>query len=253
MGIVPAGADVKITPLRPETAPPVVLPDYVAILAVESADPFTFHVEFQLDYSPDLPARMARYGNSLGLQYGLRVRSVLLLLRPVDGLGELPRIGEFAIGETVTRHPFSVVKLWEVDAGPLLATKDARLLPWAMLLKLSGAEAREVAALVARQGDDETTARFLTMGSLRYHRSELERMLGEAQMGLLEAILEGSSLVQELRAKAAGEARAKGQVEGRLRAGPRDRRRKRAGCSGERCGPFIPTWKPCRRSTQSHR
>jgi hypothetical protein len=46
LSILPLGAVFTLAPLRPETAPPVILPDYVAVLWVNSGDPFIFHVEF---------------------------------------------------------------------------------------------------------------------------------------------------------------------------------------------------------------
>ena len=104
LGIVPPGAKVKVTPLRPETAPAMVFPDYAAIVAVDSGEPFIFHIEFQLQYRAVVPARMARYGVSLAWQYGRRVVSVLLLLHPEGALAEIPEVGEYAIGRD-SRNP----------------------------------------------------------------------------------------------------------------------------------------------------
>lgn len=219
LGILPAGAEVTVTPLRPETAPAVVLPDYVAVLAVEADDPFTFHVEFQLNYHNDVPRTMARYGGSLAWQYGRRVVSVLLLLRPSRVPEVIPRAGQYDIGDTRTTHPFLVVRLWEIDPAPILESADPRMLPWAMLMNSNDAEVRKVADALARHGDQESIGRFLTLGGLRYDRSLLEEMLGGPKMGLVQAILEGSSIVREVvdqaRAEAQAEGRAAGEAQGR--------------------------------------
>ena len=218
LGVIPPGADVQITPLRPETAPAVIMPDFVASLLIDSGEPFIFHVEFLLAYNAEIPAAMARYGGSLACQYRRRVMSVLALLRPLGVPKTIPEVGDFAIGETCTRHPFRVVRLWEVDAGPLLEVDDWRLLPWSVLMKSTDEEVRRVAGILARDGDEESIGRFLTLGSIRYDRRQLEEMLGASRMGLVEAILEGSSLVREVVEKASRkatvEASAKGLAEG---------------------------------------
>lgn len=214
LGIGPLNAEAGITPLRTETAPPVVMPDYVAVLVVNADQPFTFHVEFHLDYYKEIPSEMARYGMSLAAQHRRPVVSLLVLLRPDRVPDAIPAIGEYAVGETRTTHPFRVVRLWEVAAGPVLSSKDPRLFPWALLMKSTGHEVRTLGAQVGRFGDEETIARFLTLGSLRYDRSALEEMLGGPKMGLVEAILEGSSLVKEAKEKAVAQGHAQGHAQG---------------------------------------
>lgn len=206
LGIIPADADVEITPLRPETAPTVIMPDFVALLAVDRGRPFILHVEFLLSYHTDVPSTMARYGGSLAWQYRRPVKSILVLLRPRGVPKIVPEVGDFVIGVTCTTHPFRVVRLWEIDPRPLLERHDWRLLPWSVLMKSSDEEVRRIAEILARDGDEESVGRFLTLGSIRYDRSHLEEMLGASKMGLVEAILEGSSLVKEVADKAAEKA-----------------------------------------------
>ena len=64
-----------------------------------------------------------------------------------------------------------------------------------------------MAQVLARQNDEQLLYRFLTLGSLRYDREQLKEMLGASKMGLIQAILEGSSLVKEERDKAREEGR----------------------------------------------
>jgi len=47
LGFVPAGIRPDIQPLRPETAPSMVLPDYVAVVRIGRGNPIIFHAEFQ--------------------------------------------------------------------------------------------------------------------------------------------------------------------------------------------------------------
>jgi hypothetical protein len=212
LGLIPAGSRAEVQPLRAESSPAVVLPDYVAVVRIDDADPIIFHAEFQSTYYRGLPGEMARYGGSLAWQHRMAVESVLVLLRRQGVPAAIPRIGRYDIFKTRTSHPFRVVKLWEIDPAPVLETKDPRLLPWALLMKSTDEQVRKIAAVVARQGDEEAIGRFFLMGSLRYDRSSLAAMLGGREMGLIKAILDGSSIVQEIRQ----EGREEGLETGRL-------------------------------------
>ena len=212
LGIIPAGVEADIQPLRPETAPAVVLPDFVAVVRTGAGLQLIFHAEFQYNYHQDVPRDMARYGGSLAWQYQMLVCSVLLLLRPDRAPAEIPEVGEYNIGTTRTVHPFKVVRLWELDPAPILETGNPRLLPWALLMKSTDEQVRSIASIVARQGDDEAVVRFLVSGSVRYDRNTLEEMLGGRKMGLMRAILDGSKVVQERVDEASAAARVEGQA-----------------------------------------
>src|ERR1019366_6704565 len=143
------------------------------------------------------------------------VKSVLVMLRRERVPAEIPEVGDYSIGDTHTTHPFKTVRLWEIDSTPVLETNDLKLLPWALLLKSTESQVRKIASMVAGQEDDEAVGRFLTLGSLRYDRDSLNEMLGGGKMGLVRAILDGSSIVQEERDQAAAEGEAKGEAKGR--------------------------------------
>jgi hypothetical protein len=142
----------------------------------------------------------------------------LVMLRRERVPAEIPEVGDYSIGDTHTTHPFKTVRLWEIDSTPVLETNDPKLLPWALLLKSTESQVRKIASMVAGQEDDEAVGRFLTLGSLRYNRNSLNEMLGGRKMGLVRAILDGSSLVQEERDQAAAEGRAEGLAQGQAAA-----------------------------------
>jgi hypothetical protein len=200
--------------LRPETAPPVIFPDYVAALTTPSGAISLVHAEFYTHYHVTVPGKMARYGGSLAGQHQCRVDSVLLLLRPEGAPGNIPLVGEYTVGVTTTLPPFRTVRLWELDPAIVIESENPRMFPWAVLMKCDDEQVRALATAVARYGDEETFGRFLTLGSIRYDRNRLEEMLGGQKMGLVEAILEGSSLVREAKEKAESEGRAAGLAAG---------------------------------------
>ena len=166
LGFVPAGVEADIQPLRPESAPAVVLPDFVAVMLKALQEPVIAHAEFESRYDSDVPKNMARYGGSLSWQHQMPVDSVLVLLRPEGVPAQVPEMGRYDIGATQTAHPYRVVRLWQLDPTPVLETNNPRLLPWALLMRSTDEEARRIASIVASQGDDEAVSRFLQLGSL---------------------------------------------------------------------------------------
>ena len=136
-----AGINKPFDRIRPETAPPVVLPDYVALVRTSpEGEQVVFHAEFESRYDREIPSQMARYGGSLAWQYQMPVESVLVLLRREGVPAEIPDVGHYRIGATHTLHRYKVVRLWELDPSPVLETGNARLLPWALLMKSDDAQ-----------------------------------------------------------------------------------------------------------------
>jgi hypothetical protein len=148
LGFIPAGVEPDIQPLRPETAPSMVLPDYVAVVRIGPGDPIIFHAEFQSNYHHDVPRDMARYGGSLAWQHQMPVESVLVMLRPKGVPAEIPEVGHYRIGVTHTTHPFKTLyacgrsiqrRCWRPN--------DPKLLPWALLLKSTDEQVRKLRRL----------------------------------------------------------------------------------------------------------
>lgn len=223
LGLFPEDADISIRPLRPETAPPIRIVDLVAGLTAVGRPEFLFHVEFCISLDAGVLETIACYGGSLATQYRtMDVHSVLVLLDRRRGAAN-PTGGEFARYRTRIQHGFDTVRMWELDPRPILDSGDLRFLAWAVVMASTEEQVLSVAGRIRESRDEEAAARFLTLGSLRYDREVLERMLGGAHMGLMEAILEGSSLVHDLvdrktaaaRSQALGEGREEGLEKGR--------------------------------------
>ena len=128
-GLVPPGVEAELSPLR-----------------------CVVHVEFFVVYRNGILEIMARYGGSLAWQCKVPVHSVLSLLCP-DG----------AIGPTRVTHEFRAVKMWELDPEPVLNAQDPGILPWAMLMQLSRAQAEKLGAEAGRTGNEEWIGRFLVL------------------------------------------------------------------------------------------
>ena len=198
MGAARRGAHVDIKPLRPETSPPAVYPDYVARVVVDSESPFVFHVEFQLVYKGEVPDKVTRRAASLMLQHNLPVITALLLLDEKRTPADVPDRGEICIPPTRITHEYRVLRAWQLDPAILYESGNIRLLPWALLMNVSDDEARRIVGVVEREGDEETRARVAVLAVTRYGKRKAESILGGFSMGLMDALME-SEFFTELR------------------------------------------------------
>lgn len=217
LGFIPAGAEADIEPLHPESAPAMVMPDFVAVGRTAGGERVIFHAEFQSRYHQNVPRNMARYGGSLGWQHLVPVESALVLLNPEGVPSDVPTVGHYDIGSTQTTHPYRLVRLWELDPAPVLATNNPRLLPWILLMNSSEQQVRQVASIVRKSGDEEAKARFKILGRVRYDVSTVDEMLGGETVSLQDAVLELYCEATGLFKKAEAKALAKGEEEGRAR------------------------------------
>ena len=182
LGIAPLDANVVLHPLKLEVAPTVRQADYVAFLVEQGQPPYVFHAEFIVNFTKESPDDMTEYGVRLVLQYRKPVRSIAVLLNPHRAPLVIPAIGELVYGETRMSHPYQVVLIWEVDPAPILAAGDFRLLPWAVLMKSTDEEVRRIGAVLGQSGDEEAISRFLTLGSIRYDRTNLLNKSGSGTL-----------------------------------------------------------------------
>jgi hypothetical protein len=98
------------------------------------------HVEFQVEGRKDIPERMARYlvlaGTTRAVkERGSRLSSFVVYLdrktyREDPGFFELP-----AAAGTSLRAVYGVVKLWELDPGPILGGRSPALCPFVPLFR----------------------------------------------------------------------------------------------------------------------
>jgi predicted transposase/invertase (TIGR01784 family) len=89
------------------------------------------HLEFQTipQSKPPLPLRMLDYWVRLYRQYNIEIEQIVIFLKPT--ISEDVFINEFRA--TNTFHRYRVIRIWECEPEPLLATTE--LLPLAVLAK----------------------------------------------------------------------------------------------------------------------
>jgi predicted transposase/invertase (TIGR01784 family) len=104
------------------------------------------HLEFQTVHQskPPLPLRMLDYWVRLYRQYDTNIEQIIIFLKPTTS--EEVFINEFKTANTF--HRYRVIRIWECDPQPLLATTE--LLPLAVLAKVDNPRAilEQVAAKV---------------------------------------------------------------------------------------------------------
>lgn len=113
--------DGPVRPLDSEVS--AVLAEVDKVLRVDGPSPWLAHLEFQASYDPRLPERLDMYRGILRYRYGVHVRTIVVLLRPLAD-------GRLLTGRSVERDPHSgdvtstftyrVARVWEQPAEDLL-------------------------------------------------------------------------------------------------------------------------------------
>ena len=167
------------------------------------------HLEFQLDArtsDPALPLRMLDYWVRLHRRHRVPVDQVVVLLKRTSS-----KVPDYFQHEH-TSHRFRVVKLWEEDAGPLLA--DPALLPLATLARAD--DRRQLISAVATQ------VRKIEGVDLRREISSMAQVVAGLAMNqevisamFNDELLKESSVYQWIVKEGLAEGRAQGIAEGR--------------------------------------
>jgi len=174
MEIVPLGAPAVLEPLPRETAAPVVMPDSAMRVKIPGRRSFIFHTEMERSFRKRKLRAIALYGGGLMTQYGMSVKTVILLLHP-DGNPRFSHgIAECSLGGTQILHPYRIFRMWELDPAPLFHAGDPRLLPWATMMRSTDEEVRAIGRELGRVGNEELLGRFYILASVRYDRDQLE-------------------------------------------------------------------------------
>lgn len=135
------GAEIAgVRQLRPESAPPSVLPDAVVRVEPVEGRPYILHLEFEVDFKREELATIARQGGSLAFQHSMRVDSVAFLLAKGRAPRKIPRIARAEVEGTRLTHPFRVVRSWELDPGPVLRSGLPGVMAWAVALRTTDGE-----------------------------------------------------------------------------------------------------------------
>lgn len=195
---VPLDDSIEVEPVDKDLSVPGFLVDDCYIVKDKNGSSVK-HLEAELRWHAGIPRDMGRYMQALDLKLELPVNSVLLLLTQAGVPDPIP--GQYRIkrGEGFQcEASFSVVKLWELEAGAVLELGRPSMMPWVPLMKATAAEIRRAGRIVAK--DQSLAVQFLTLGKLnpRYNQEELLELLGRRTMLLKDEILEQSPYLQPL-------------------------------------------------------
>jgi len=222
--------DVEIVSLPREVLAPALEVDHLYRLR-NGQEERLVHLEFQTHYKLDLPDRLVRYSMLLHLKYRLPVACVLVLLAERNAPAVVPDSHQFESGGLTMRLDYRVVRLWEIDGGPVLAMDKDRILPLVPLLNVSDEQLGRAVERVARSEDEACVSEFLLLGGLRYDGDRLRELLETAFMNILtpELIEESSfywlvrdlavkNITAEVRAEITAKVTAKAHITGARRA-----------------------------------
>lgn len=219
---LPLDEPVEIEALNPEISLPGLVVDDCYLIRRRRGQPVLLHLECEHHWQPAIPDDTARYVQAIGLKWPkLPIESLVILLSPQGWPAERPpgpwRSRRGALSATVR---YQVVKLWELDPRPVLASGRAPLLPWVMLMHPSRRQVQALCRRIANTGDNQLAARLLTLGRLNrdYEKIELLELLGRNGMLLKREILEKSDFIQDFLRQGREEGREEGGRSSALKA-----------------------------------
>ena len=167
------------------------------------------HLEFQTRPDAAIAERMLEYWIRLHRRFRRPIRQVVIHLKPTAS--PLARIEELVID--TTRHRFTSLRLWELEAAPLLA--DPALLPLAVLTRPGEGPPEQMLSQVRQRLQaipDPDQRRRITSGcqllaGLTFPQDAIQRFLAMS-------ILEDSSVYQFIVSKGLAEGRELGLQQG---------------------------------------
>ncbi|HEY9742194.1 MAG TPA: DUF4351 domain-containing protein [Coleofasciculaceae cyanobacterium] len=172
IAIQPLPTELRIDPIRSDAL--YFLPERQQIL----------HLEFQtLPTSvPALPFRMLDYWVRLYREYECPIEQVVIFLKETNS--EAVYVEQFAFGRTI--HPYRVVRLWEQDPAPLLASPA--LLPLAVLAQTDSPEvlleqvAEQIDMIEEPEQQQNISACVELLARLKFEKNFIQQFLREELM-----------------------------------------------------------------------
>ena len=160
------------------------------VYRVDGPDPYLIHIELQANGDRKLPRRCLRYNVLLDLRHDLRVRTVVVLLRPEADTDNLTGTLELHLpdGRPVVGFHYEVVRVWQRPVAPLLAG-SLETLPLAPLADVPREQVPEVIKQIDRRLAQEAPPAkagkimntTLMLAGLRLEKDEIEELRGRLQ------------------------------------------------------------------------
>ncbi len=175
------------------------------------------HIELQTKAESDIGLRVAHYALRLHERYKLGVLTYVLYLRPTS-IPRLPPFQMSAAGMARMTYYYDIIKLWELDPDPVLATQNYALWPLAGLMANVTAEStfavaeRIAAAPLSRHQQSEFTGLLVLLAGTRIDRDLILQLLGRRKV--IDDIIKESSFYQILTEWGREEGLVKGVAEG---------------------------------------
>ena len=134
---VPLTEEVTIEMLPREVTPNALQVDHVYRVKTPQGE-WIWHIEVQTHYRANVPERILRYNLALVLKYpGLEIRSTLVLLVERNTPRTVATSYALDLGGVRLSVEYRVIRLWELDAGPVLEAGRLSLFPWVGLMRAS--------------------------------------------------------------------------------------------------------------------
>jgi len=140
------------------------------------------HFEFQTRYQMSLPQRIVNYNLVTYLRYKLPVQSTLVL--PVEKYAPagIPDSAQIEAGGLRIDCQYRVIRMWELDPAEIFALNRPALLACIPLVSSNRGDWSRAAKEIVATGNKALAGAFLSLGGVRYDRTELEGVLEQVTL-----------------------------------------------------------------------
>ncbi len=214
-GSLPLTADARITLVDRELVAQPLFVDH-AYRIESGGEKWVEHFEATTRVPGNLKDRFARYCYALAMGCKLPVRSSLVLLSPRHAPKDLVPVHRLDLGALKMEVEFRIIRLWELDAGKIIAEQRPKLLAWVPLLNCTERQIAAVSRRVMKADDPSLIATFEAWGGLRFGEDQW-KLLGERiKMNFTPEAIEDIKGIPTPIADAMWRAIRKGRLEGKL-------------------------------------
>jgi predicted transposase YdaD len=210
---IPIDATVEVLDLPKELVQDPMEADQIYLVRPVDAPEFLVHTEAWSRHQNRWKEKQLWYGVEVVRKFRLPLQSYVVFLKEKGVPKRLPSLLRARHGDVDIRVRVRPIRLWMVDAGPVLETNRRPLYPWVPLMNSTLAQQREAARRISAQPDTSAAVLLAILARLRY--DDTEAYLESIGMILTPEILMESPFTTELIAKTLERGRQEGRHEGR--------------------------------------
>jgi len=196
---IPMDAAVEVLDLPKELVQDPMEADQIYLVRPVGGAEFLVHAEAWSRHQSRWRDKQLWYGVEVVRKFRLPLQSYVIFLQQKGVPKRLPRVLRAVHGDVGIRLRVRPIRLWTVDAGPLLEANRRPLYHWVPLMKATLAQQKEAARRILDHEDRRAKLLLAVLSGLRY--DDIEAYLESIDMILTPEIIMESRFTTELIAK----------------------------------------------------